>query len=408
MTAYECPETPEECDPVDSRGLLSHLANGHFEGDYDRAREVRENTELVPYESDESAPESDPGDETTDGPTDAPDAEQDAESGDGAADSEPSASTPEASDPTTDEPGDSERSERDHDPSSEHAAPVEETEEIGGEEETETDGGTDGLSVGHEGREKLEPENAPGGSKTNIPSPDGVPDDVDADALEGEPVEETADRDHDPADEQDADDDGGLLGKIRGGSSRSSEEIVEDSDDPEERQRKEELRDQLTEAVEQGGETVPDETADEPEETTDRTAGGVRVDSSMVESVIGMPFNAASAATGFDGWELSAQERKDNAELFVAVCEEHDVDLGPTVLLALSMGGTATSKAVQYKKWKESQQDEESDAGRERDASATRDREDTRDTEPAQTAAQTAESDPATDGGMNPNDPSTW
>jgi hypothetical protein len=376
MASYLCPEAPEECDPVDGRGLLSHLHHSHGLS-YDDARELRESTDLQTPQTAASDDESDaPREASTDAeePSDGPhDALADEETD--AADS--AASTPAAS--------------HDHDPS--------------------TDGGSDTLSVGHEGSEKLQPEGAPGGSKTNIPAPEGV----DADGYTAEDFEhdeDLSDAGHVEDDDNAGDDgDGGLMDRIAGGgSSRSSEEIVEDSDSEEERRRKEELKQRLEEQVEEGGDPTP-----EPEETgtngpesteTARTQGGIRVDASMVESVIGMPFNTAAAATGWDGWELTEQEREDNAELLVAVCEEHDVDLSATVLFALSMGGTLSGKAVQYRRHKQREEGEQTPA------SAADDGRDATPTTTDDDAQRQDASDPVTDGSgspeYDPEDPSTW
>jgi hypothetical protein len=253
------------------------------------------------------------------------------------------------------------------------------------EQPVETSTETDAVDVGHEGAEKLAPENAPDDQGTALEPPEDLNlDGVRPSDLEPE-TDETASDDSEPeeAPDDDTGDDesGGLLSRIKGDSQRTSDEIVDDADSEEERERRQALKEQLSERMD----SDPDPSDDVQEDSDDvidtstsgsgrtHTPNGVVMDESLVGRLIDMPFNAASAATGWDGWELDEREREANAELFVAMCDEHDVDLSPTVMFALSLGGTASGKALRYKRYKNEQEesDQPEDATAERESEST-------------------------------------
>jgi len=233
---------------------------------------------------------------------------------------------------------------------------------------------TDAVDVGHEGAEKLAPENAPDDQGTALEPPedlnlDGVrPSDLEPETDETATATASDDSEPEeaPDDETEDDESGGLLSRIKGDSQRTSDEIVDDADSEEERERRRELKEQLSERMDSDPD-ASDDVQEEGDETTDASAGngrthtpnGVVMDESLVGRLIDMPFNAASAATGWEGWELDEREREANAELFVAMCDEHNVDLSPTVMFALSMGGTASGKALRYKRHKDAQTESE-------------------------------------------------
>ena len=178
--------------------------------------------------------------------------------------------------------------------------------------EQKTDGGTqtatttDEISVGHEGEEKLSPEHAPDDDGTAVEPPEDVnldgigPDDLEPDTQgDPEPARDRSESQSESSERQadtDGDDSGGLLSRIKGDESKSSEDIVEEADTEDERQRREEVRDQLAGAM--GGDESTDDPA--PAEST-KQASGMVVDETVVGHLIEMPFNTASAATGWDG-----------------------------------------------------------------------------------------------------------
>lgn len=250
---------------------------------------------------------------------------------------------------------------------------------------------SDALEVGHEGSEKLSPEGAPDNSGATVEPPEGVPDDLSPDDLEPgaapAPRGQTADDSEnqsessetaDTPDEDDDSDSGGLLDRIRGDNeseTRSPEEIVEDADDPEERDRREEVLGQLDDAmaaeddVDQEESTDADPSGDPSPAPTPSTSksNGMIVDESVVGHLIDLPFNGAAAATGWEGWELTPQERQANAELFVAAADEHDIDVGPTAMLALSVAGTFGGRAMRYRRQSSSDDVQEDRGGPDRD-----------------------------------------
>jgi len=313
---------------------------------------------------------------------------------------------------------------------------------------------TDAVEVGHQGKEKLAPEGAPDDAGTAVEPPDGQewladakPSDLEAGAEPDDVVDagasETA-SDPAPADQRENSGDAGkpakeessgLLSRIKGDSEdqRTSEEIVEDADSEEERERRREMKARLEQGMAgaDAGDVDQEENADASGDpassaTTSSTtkASGMLVDQDVVGHMIAMPFNFASSATGWDGWELSAQERAANAELFVAMCDEQDIDVGPTTMFALSMGGTFGGKAMRYKKQKGSSESAgDVEAGTDRTTADVQDdrgadrreRDDRRDDQGGDPPRQQPRT-PAVDGGQESsedsefdfNDSSTW
>jgi len=211
---------------------------------------------------------------------------------------------------------------------------------------------TDAIEVGHEGSEKLSPEDAPDDDGTAVEPPeeldmDGIsPDDLEPDTGpspspgESETTSETAEH------QGDADESDGLLSRIKGDESKSSEEVVEDAETEAERERRREVKDQLSSSMAGG-----DGGSGDPAATgSTQQAAGMVVDESVVGHLIAMPFNTAASVTGSDTWELTAQERQANAELFIAMCDERGIDVSETTMFALSMAGTFSSKAIQYRR----------------------------------------------------------
>jgi hypothetical protein len=246
---------------------------------------------------------------------------------------------------------------------------------------TQSAGSTDGIDIGHQGSEKLSPAGAPESQGTAVEPPgDLESDDIDRDVLEcdaptSDDVQDDGADEPDPPSSDDVGDDDssvGLRDRLGLGSSEESpDDVVNEADDPAERQRREEFKQKLEGAV--GGadqddvddavqEASDDGAATAPTPSGTSTAQGMVVDEEIVGSLIEMPFNTAAAATGWDGWELSPREREANARLFVAMCDEHDVNVGPTVMFALSMSGTAMDRAMRYKRHK-SEQDRDDDLG---------------------------------------------
>jgi hypothetical protein len=282
---------------------------------------------------------------------------------------------------------------------------------------TSTDGGTHGVSegsgpesidVGHDGQEKLSPKGWDDEAVSSIDPPEGV--DVDGfgpDDFEPEPaVTPTPDSpptksDPDPDPEpSDASDSSGLLGRIRGDSDteRSTDEIVEDADSPAERDRRQELLEQLDDA---GGPTVPPEAQEADEGPTPAEAQPrLVVNQELVESLFRMPFSQAAQATGWDGWELSDAEAQANAELFVAWCRENDVDLSTGTMLAMSLVSTVGGRAAGYVRYRRT-----SDTGPQPDPDDAPDSD--ADTADAQAPDRPDEST-GDDVGFDFNDPETW
>ncbi|NLV08737.1 hypothetical protein GOC74_02135 [Halomicrobium mukohataei] len=293
-----------------------------------------------------------------------------------------------------------------------------------------TDGGTqtapetDNIAVGHEGKEKLAPEHAPDDDGTAVEPPDGVnldgisPDDLEptTSSTPEESVDQQENQSENAGDatEPEESESGGILDRIRGDSDRSSEEIVNDADSPEEKERRAEMRAQLADSMDgdsTDGAGDRDPSGGGTGQATQQAAG-MMVDENVVGQLIAMPFNTASAATGWDGWELTQQERQANAELFIAMCDERGIDVGPTTMFALSMGGTIAGRTMQYKRQKSESSD---NTGKERPSSADSstgetDREQTgngggtpRIPESSGNQSESSDSD-----GFDFDDPSTW
>jgi hypothetical protein len=268
--------------------------------------------------------------------------------------------------------------------------------------------GPESIDVGHDGQEKLSPKGWDDEAVSSIDPPEGV--DVDGfgpDDFEPEPaVTPTPDSpptksDPDPDPEpSDASDSSGLLGRIRGDSDteRSTDEIVEDADSPAERDRRQELLEQLDDA---GGPTVPPEAQEADEGPTPAEAQPrLVVNQELVESLFRMPFSQAAQATGWDGWELSDAEAQANAELFVAWCRENDVDLSTGTMLAMSLVSTVGGRAAGYVRYRRT-----SDTGPQPDPDDAPDSD--ADTADAQAPDRPDESTDD-DVGFDFNDPETW
>jgi len=372
--------------------------------------------------------------------------------------SEPSDSTGEGSAETIGEQDDSERSQnspdRDDpegleseetsensltlDPESESTEPVEEAAAT----ETVTDGGPESIEVGTEGKEKLSPDGFEDKTVASIDAPDGVelPEGTTPDDLEAEQAEASAESTRTETDDlpttaeqesesapTEAESGGGLLDMIRGDEEpepESAEAVVEEAPTEAERDRRGEVLGALEQATEPDTAEVADaETendGDGPNPTT--MSNGLTVDQDLVETLFGMPFSQLSSATGWDGWELTEQEKAANAELLVAYCDEQDIDLSTGGMLAMSLLSTVGGRAVGYQKYRKSEQSDEPEPVEQRP-----DRDDAPDesTEPdeqqsprsaATTPAETGgDRAAATDGGnsteetsFDPNDPSTW
>jgi hypothetical protein len=303
--------------------------------------------------------------------------------------------------PSSTDPGTTEGStERDPDP------------DLGEDAGRETDGGqdpTDSVDVGHQGTEKLSPAGHEDESVSSIDAPAGVnlpegttPDDLEPD--EGDTQDQSGDGDDstqesqapepdDSGGENQADNSsGGLLSRIRGssdsdeGEPRSTEEIVEDADTEEERNRREDLLAQL-EASDQG-EATDDEQAATGEPDPKRMQNGLVVDENLVSTLFQLPFSQAAQVTGWDGWDVSDPEAEANAELIVAYCNEQDIDLSTGSMLAMSLMSTVGGRAAGYAKHRRN-------GGTSADATAVSDpvEEPEPDTEPAETEHRAPEED---------------
>lgn len=317
-------------------------------GDYKEQHEASE--------ADEQASTSEDGggaEETTDDPDPEPESlsdQSEAAEGNGT-ETEPSATTPEASAPATDAEADSEPS---------ATSPDEPTRS---EPKAATDGG-DIVAVGHEGKEKLSPAGFEEESVSSIDPPDGteLPDDVSPEDFEPDP---SASADHDPEPEPEPEPEeqdtggGGLLSRIRGDSSASetTEEVVEDAPDQAEAERREELLGTLEGA--DGGPDPAGGDGDQPNTST--TSHGLVMDEDLVASMFGMPFAQAANATGWDGWELTDEEKEANARLLVAYCDEQDIDLSAGGMLAMSLMSTVGGRVAGYAQHRRSEQADEAD-----------------------------------------------
>ena len=250
---------------------------------------------------------------------------------------------------------------------------------------TNTDGG-EGVEVGHEGKEKLSPDGFEDESVASIEPPDGLdlPEGTNPEDFEPEPDSPAVDHDPEPEPEPEPEQSsGGLLSRIRGdsGKTETTEEVVEDAPTEAEGERRQELADRLKGA--DGGPTPEPEDTDQP--TTSTTSQGLVVDEDLVASLFGLPFAQAKNATGWDGWELSDEERDANARLIVAYCDEQNIDLSAGGMLAMSLMSTVGGRVAGYAKHRKTESDDADDG----EASASVDR----DPEP------TPSEETATDGG---------
>ncbi len=304
----------------------------------------------------------------------------------------------------------------------------------------ETDGGTDSVQVDHEGNEKLSPAGFEDESVSSIEPPDGVdlpedanPDDFepDADASEQrargsnaetetqEPADATPDSERD-----DSGGGGGVLSRLTGGSNGSTEtteDVVQDADDPAERDRRDQLRQRLEQAT-TGGDPEPageEPTSDDSEtrETT-TTSQGIVMDQDLVADLFGMPFEQAAEATGWEGWRLSETERKANARLIAAYCDERGIDLSTGGMLAMSLMSTVGGRVAGYSRYRKRESDSENSepVTSDQEPAEHEQREQTeesavhqRDRAAATTAAEADGGQPGSDSnGVDLNDPSTW
>jgi len=227
---------------------------------------------------------------------------------------------------------------------------------------TKTDGGDggEGVEVGHEGKEKLSPDGFEDESVASIEPPDGLdlPEGTNPEDFEPEPDSTTVDHDPEPEPEPEPEQSsGGLLSRIRGdsGKTETTEEVVEDAPTEAENERRQELADRLKGA--DGGPTPEPEDTDQP--TTSTTSQGLVVDEDLVASLFGLPFAQAKNATGWDGWELSDEERDANARLIVAYCDEQNIDLSAGGMLAMSLMSTVGGRAAGYARHRKSQGDDD-------------------------------------------------
>lgn len=245
------------------------------------------------------------------------------------------------------------------------------------EPEKTTEGGTetsepDAVTVSHEGTEKLSPAGFEDESISSIDPPEGVelPKDVGPDDFEPEPEESTihrdshADRrDQEPSADPDPNDSetdrgnsgGGLLSRIRGDKQReTTDDVVDDAHDSAERQR----REQVLDALRGAGPTQGQPREDHEGQPETSAASGIVMDADLVAQLFGMPFEQAAAATGWDGWALTDAERKANARLIVAYCEEQNIDLSTGGMLAMSLMSTVGGRMAGYARHRKQQREE--------------------------------------------------
>lgn len=282
---------------------------------------------------------------------------------------EPSATTTEASAPTTAAEENSERSATS--PATPDAdAGHEPTEAV--EDPTDPEPATDGgdiVAVGHEGKEKLSPDGFEEQAVASIEAPDGVelPDDANPDDFEPDAApsaqknsdpKNSADPDPEPEPEQDNSGSGGLLSRIRGDSEpETTGEVVEDAPDADEADRRAEVLGAI-EGASDGPTAEPEPEAEGDQPNTSTTSHGLVMDEDLVANLFGLPFNQAANATGWDGWELSKEEKEANARLIVAYCDEQDIDLSAGGMLAMSLMSTIGGRAAGYARHRKHEQAE--------------------------------------------------
>lgn len=292
----------------------------------------------------------------------------------------------------------------------------------------DTDGGTDSIEVETNPGNKLKPANAP----TAIDPPEGMPDDTrpaDFEFFPSEPSEpdnsdnpnnpnnpnnsddfgnsdnpdnrDNADNQNNPSNRDNRDDFGNSDNSDNADygfdsffesdepepDTHQTRQIVEDAPNDRERQRREDVLSTFEQST----------TASDPEQPGQ--SPGLVVDEDLLAELIGMPFAQIGGASEWDGWELTKDEKKTNAKLLAAYCEENDIDLGTGTMLAVSLSSTVGGRVVRYNKWKKS--DSNPKAIESEEAS-----------EPEQPATPTAEADGGSGGTSNGDfdsyNPETW
>jgi hypothetical protein len=370
--AYSAAEWADELDT--SKDYVYQL-RGDYKAEHEADASEAEEQANTPDESTD-----DPG--PTDGPDEPPESlSEQSEAGEGN-DPEPSATTAEASDRTTPE--------ADSEPSATSPADPTPEPESTQEATASTDGG-EMVAVGHEGKEKLSPAGFEEQDVSSIDAPDGVdlPDDVSPEDFEPGDDAPSRGREAEPEPEpepepEESDGEGGLLSRIRGDSSasESTSEVVEEAPTDAEADRREEVVSALEGATD--GPTVPEDAepgGDGESRNTSTMSNGLVMDEDLVASLFGMPFAQAADATGWDGWELTDEEREANARLIVAYCDEQNIDLSAGGMLAMSLMSTVGGRVAGYAQHRKGQSDDEADAA---DPSASVDHDP--DEEPTETA----------------------
>ncbi len=357
MTQIRCPECPSDEDPKDSRGMWSHL---HHQHGWDKERAKQWVRSQKPG-GDDDEPDSGAAAVSHDDENSTERPESESNQGDRGFQFDEEAKDPERS-PAEDE--------------------VPEPDE-------------EAIIVQEEGSEKLSPDGFDSKNRPEMSAPEGsdLPDDVTPDDLE--PTESTRDpidsgpdrpeREGHPTEDDDGSDDEGILSKLRNRGSDESqsddepesptEEIVEEADDPDERERRQRVLDALngdTEETEerqetpesQSNQTDTDDTSREsqsdPSPKPAQMQNGMVVDENLLETLFGLPFDQAATVTGWEGWRLSAEEKEANARLLRAWADEQDIDLGPGVMLAMSLGSTVGGRAVGYTRHRRQQSSDDS------------------------------------------------
>lgn len=163
---------------------------------------------------------------------------------------------------------------------------------------------------------------------------------------------------------------------------KNTEDIVNEADDPEERERREEMLGEL-------------------ENNTFENGGGVglEVDEDLMARLFQMPFSSMSEVTGYDGWELTDAEAETNAELFIAYCEENNVEISTGAMLLMSLSQTVGTRTVGYMRYKKQQKPDKSKG------SSKQERKD----RPKEKQDNSEDDEmPDVTGGFDPADPQTW
>ncbi len=243
----------------------------------------------------------------------------------------------------------------------------------------------DAVVVQEEGSEKLSPDGFDSRNRPEMSPPEDadLPEDVTPDDFE--PEESGSPEPKRPAPEQeddDADESGGVLSKLRnrgsddedGAETESQsrpEEIVDEADEPEERERRQRVLDALNNESDEGTrDETPEQQPNQPEKTaSDQTTdlspkpaqmqNGMVVDEKLLETLFGVPFDQAANLTGWDGWRLSPEEKEANARLLRAWADEQDIDLGPGVMFAMSLSSTLGTRALGYRQYRKQESPDE-------------------------------------------------